>query len=204
MCNAKEKKKQKILKAAYELFVKNGYKSTKIIDIAKEAGIGKGTVYEYFDSKESLLLSIFSSGLEEYLVKCQSVLDFEGTQTEKILNLIELESKYSEECGARMMKMSQLILDSNDGMPLNFIKKMQGLWEKRYVFINKILVDGIENGEFRKMNTDLATVVVMGATGTYLNVKCKAGGIADMELPFDVDSFNKQELIDFILRGIQA
>lgn len=204
MCAKKESKKQKILDSAYELFLKNGYKSTKIIDIAKAAGIGKGTVYEYFESKESLLLSIFSSGLEDYLVNCKSVIDLKKTQKEKLMLLMELEEKHSKENGMRMMKMSQMIMDTNDGMPKNFIKKMHELWYRKYVFVNQILLKGIENGEFRKINTDLATIAVMGTTGSYLNVKYGVCRMSERELPFSEESFKKEELIEFILKGIQA
>jgi AcrR family transcriptional regulator len=47
-----------ILEAAQQLFLHYGYKKTTIDDIAQEAGIGKGTVYLYFDGKEDILLTI--------------------------------------------------------------------------------------------------------------------------------------------------
>ncbi|MHC1722993.1 MAG: TetR/AcrR family transcriptional regulator [Aminipila sp.] len=204
MCSCKETKKQKILEAAYLLFSENGYKCTKISDIAAKAGIGKGTVYEYFESKESLLLSIVSSGVEAYLDKCKSVVESRATQTEKLLELIRIEDKQSEENGPRVVKMSQMILDTNDGMPNAFIKKMHKLWNQKYIFINQILVRGIENGEFKKMNTDMATVAIMGATEMYLNIKYGMCTISDVLLPFDAESFKRQELIEFILNGVQA
>lgn len=204
MCSCKETKKEKILEAAYLLFSENGYKRTKISDIAATAGIGKGTVYEYFDSKESLLLSIVSSGIEAYLAECKSVVESKATQTEKLLELIRIEDKQSEENGPRVVKMSQMILDTNDGMPATFIKKMHRLWNQKYVFINQILVKGIENGEFRKMNTDMATVAIMGATEMYLNVKYGMCAISEVLLPFDTECFKRQELIELILKGMQA
>lgn len=204
MCNGKETKKQKILEAAYLLFSEKGYKMTKIADIAAKAGIGKGTVYEYFESKESLLLSIVSSGIEAYLAKCKSVVESNATQTEKLLELIKIEDEQYAENGPRIVKMSQMILDTNDGMPANFIKKMHSLWNQKYVFINQILVNGIENGEFTKINTDMATVAIMGATEMYLNVKYGMCAISEVLLPFDTECFKRQELIEFILKGMQA
>jgi len=47
--------RQKILDAAYELFARQGYDETSYTDIAKLAGLGYGTIYIHFDSKESLL-----------------------------------------------------------------------------------------------------------------------------------------------------
>jgi len=48
-------RRAQILDAAERCFVRHGYAATRIADIATEAGIGKGTVYEYWRSKEALL-----------------------------------------------------------------------------------------------------------------------------------------------------
>lgn len=51
-------KRTLIMQSALELFSKNGYHNTTIQDIANEAGIAKGGIYSYFESKEELLLSV--------------------------------------------------------------------------------------------------------------------------------------------------
>ena len=50
----KEKKRTDILDAAYELFTTLGFARTTILGIALKAGVGKGTFYLYFDSKEDV------------------------------------------------------------------------------------------------------------------------------------------------------
>ena len=52
-------KRQRIVAAAAEVFAGKGYNNTKIIEIAEKAGIGKGTIYEYFQSKEALFFAVF-------------------------------------------------------------------------------------------------------------------------------------------------
>ncbi|MBE6034619.1 MAG: TetR/AcrR family transcriptional regulator [Clostridiales bacterium] len=203
MHNGKKVKKQKIMEAAYQLFCENGYKKTKIADIAVAAGIGKGTVYEYFDSKEALLLSIFSSGTEEYLADCQAVIESQDTETEKLINLIKVEAECTKENGARIMKMSQMILDTSDGLSADFIKKMNEEWNKKYAFYRQILNRGIETGEFRKMDTDMAAVAIIGAVGSYLHVKYGVSTLPEIVLPFDVEALQKEEMVELLLRGIQ-
>lgn len=61
----REKSKEKILAAAMELFAINGYTSTSISSIAQKAGISKGLIYNYFDSKKSILLAIYQQAMEE-------------------------------------------------------------------------------------------------------------------------------------------
>jgi AcrR family transcriptional regulator len=48
------RKRRQILDGAYELFMRHGFDTTSMGDIAKEAGVSKGTLYVYFDSKERL------------------------------------------------------------------------------------------------------------------------------------------------------
>ncbi len=55
----KEAKRKKILEASMRVFAKKGVENTKMKDIAKSAGIGKGTIYEYFNSRDEILQKSF-------------------------------------------------------------------------------------------------------------------------------------------------
>jgi len=60
---ADPQKKERIIAAALTAFAQKGYAGTRIIEVAQAAGIGKGTIYEYFRSKEAL----FFAALEHLL-----------------------------------------------------------------------------------------------------------------------------------------
>lgn len=70
----KEKKRKEIMDAAIVVFSRTGYHRTKIKDVADEAGVGKGTVYEYFDSKEDLFLCMCEYLYEQFLTSQQSAM----------------------------------------------------------------------------------------------------------------------------------
>jgi AcrR family transcriptional regulator len=63
----KEEKVRQILDAAKMVLSKKGYVKTTMQDIARQAGMGKGTLYEYFPSKESIFVGIIDAFFEEYL-----------------------------------------------------------------------------------------------------------------------------------------
>lgn len=65
--NAGGNKKEQILLAAVEMFLDRDYYQVTITDIAEQAGVGKGTVYEYFPSKEDLFKASFSYCADTYL-----------------------------------------------------------------------------------------------------------------------------------------
>lgn len=56
---AKQEKRLRIISAAAEVFSEKGYGGTIMADIAARAQVGKGTLYEYFDSKEALFFGVF-------------------------------------------------------------------------------------------------------------------------------------------------
>lgn len=62
----REAKRQAILAAAIAVFAEKGYHSTKMADIAQKAEMGKGTLYEYFRTKEELPKSIFGLMVKEF------------------------------------------------------------------------------------------------------------------------------------------
>ena len=57
-------KKQLIIKEAVNLFATKGYHTTSVQEIAERCHIAKGSFYNYFKSKEELLLSCFKSGFD--------------------------------------------------------------------------------------------------------------------------------------------
>jgi len=61
----REEKRTLIMDVALEYFAKEGYHNTTITHIAKHAGISKGLMYNYFESKEELLSSIINRSMDE-------------------------------------------------------------------------------------------------------------------------------------------
>src|SRR5712692_4262303 len=62
-----QSKRERILRAATDVFARNGYFNAKVSEIARAAGVADGTIYLYFDGKEDLLVSIFRDHTRNYL-----------------------------------------------------------------------------------------------------------------------------------------
>ena len=79
---AKQEEKQDLIRqAAIRAFSHKGFYNTRAEEIAREAGIAVGTIYNYFASKEEILLSIFKEEFEP-----------PGLQNIPILAILELRS----------------------------------------------------------------------------------------------------------------
>ena len=60
-----EKSKEHLIEVSMRLFATEGYQNTSISKIAKEAGVAKGALYHYYDSKEDLLVAVIQKGLSD-------------------------------------------------------------------------------------------------------------------------------------------
>jgi AcrR family transcriptional regulator len=63
----RESRRKQIMDAALELFAQEGYANCSIAQLASYAGISKGLMYNYFESKEALLVAIIEDGISEIL-----------------------------------------------------------------------------------------------------------------------------------------
>ena len=69
----RQKRRAEITETALQLFAKNGYHNTSISKIAKAAGVSKGLMYNYFESKEALLDTILFGAADDKQAAYQSV-----------------------------------------------------------------------------------------------------------------------------------
>lgn len=105
----REESKERLLQAGLKLFAENGYSSTSIAQIAKEAKMAKGSVYHYFDSKESLLLSIFDM-LEQMAHHFSPTDQIEIDPKEQLRNIIDDSIRTLSEQQALFRMIAQLSL----------------------------------------------------------------------------------------------
>ena len=83
-----EKRKQELLKIAYELFLSRGYENTSVDEIIAKAQIAKGTYYYYFPSKEQMLEDVIDMMIESEAEAARQILRAELPVPQKIVGII--------------------------------------------------------------------------------------------------------------------
>lgn len=81
--------KEKILLAARDVFGKKGFYETKMEDIAKEAGVAKGTLYLYFQSKEELYQCLIREGIKYFIHRLRESIETHKSFEDKVRALIK-------------------------------------------------------------------------------------------------------------------
>ncbi|MCU6599279.1 TetR/AcrR family transcriptional regulator [Peribacillus frigoritolerans] len=120
--------KEKIRAAAMELFIKQGYYATSISDIAKQAGISKGLLYNYYKGKEELLSEMVEARIKEVVEVMEEafILNTPREQLEHIINgaidnihqkpevhRFYLHLQTQPESDQELIKYSHLIIEEN-------------------------------------------------------------------------------------------
>jgi AcrR family transcriptional regulator len=82
-------KRGRILEAAQSLFLRYGIKRTSVDDVAREAGIAKGTVYLYFDSKAAIFAALAERLCAGTLSEAQAILDKTEPFVERLVDVLD-------------------------------------------------------------------------------------------------------------------
>ncbi len=82
-------KKEKILRAALQLFAQEGYASTSTSKVAKAAGVSEGLIFRHFENKEGLLKAVIAIG-EEKIKSIFSEIIFQDDPREIIRNALTM------------------------------------------------------------------------------------------------------------------
>ena len=162
----KDAKKIEIIHAAVKVFSEKGMVKAKMADIALEAGIGKGTIYEYFRSKEEVFASgfqMFFQGMENQI---ESALSSTTDPVEQLKLLINLSFKsflqHGSDLAMIMMDFWAEVIRNKDEKILNSIDLRQIYHEFR-IMIQSIINNGIEQGVFRQVDTHNVAALLIGA-----------------------------------------
>ncbi|HEC79310.1 MAG TPA: TetR/AcrR family transcriptional regulator [candidate division WOR-3 bacterium] len=148
--------RHKIIKCALRIFSKKGYFRTTVEDIARAAHIAKGTVYLYFNDKESIYIAAINEHLNNATALFNRIAVQPGSATEKMNRISESFVNYLEK-----MKVSHpMFTFENIHLSSKVLKKLKQIITPRLTEMTKslsrIIKQGIEQGEFREVDPDVA------------------------------------------------
>jgi AcrR family transcriptional regulator len=156
----KEARPSELIAAALELFVERGFAATKLDDVAAKAGVSKGTLYLYFDSKDSLFKAVIEQGIFPLLDEGEKVLQqFEGNSASLLKEF--------------MLRWWQLMGETSvGGIPKLMISEAGNFPEVANYYYDNVIVRGrdllrqvikrgVVSGEFRAMEIESTIDVVI-------------------------------------------
>ena len=196
----KDARPQELLSAALGLFVERGYAATRLEDVARRAGVSKGTLYLYFTNKEEL----FKAVVREHIVHAigaaeQTVAGFDGPTAQLLRDIL---MTWWEQLGAtELAGITKLMMAEANNFP-----DLAAFYEEEVVargerLISSVLERGIARAEFRPVDSEMMTHVLCAPV---LMLMMWTNGFMPCEKgPIDPQAY-MNTFIDLSLRGMLA
>lgn len=152
----KEEKRREVALSCRELIYEVGMKNLTVAQVAKAAGIGKGTIYEYFENKDDIIFQIINIHIEEHHRKFLKEVEKLTTIREKIELFFEFVLSDDPELVKKFNGYKEFlsIVLSDDNLSMKEFNCNKNEFFR--VELEKIFAEGIESGELKEESLDLA------------------------------------------------
>ncbi|SDC96326.1 transcriptional regulator, TetR family [Melghirimyces thermohalophilus] len=147
---------EQIFHSAVEVFAHSGFERAKIDDVARHAGVAKGTIYYHFKGKEELFVALMRDGMEKMTEQIHRQMGREPDPLRRLRALLQAQVEYLYEHGT----FAKLLLSESWGSverQQEFRAKIRELVE----LIEEVLIQGAEEGSFRPQMSHHDTAVAM-------------------------------------------
>ena len=179
----KEEKRCDIALSAIGLFCEKGIQQTSIDQIAKSAGVAKGTIYLYFKNKEEIVFTIWDILTQQHEEVFYKRTNPNMSAKEKILeyyNFRECQEGFDKEQTLILFQhfVSSMLIDKTSLYTAYF----ESFFQKDYDFITSCFYEGIEKGEFVIDDVDiLANTIIMLLKGALIKAKASNMGFDEAQ-----------------------
>jgi|GEM_PF-1799179 len=182
----KEREKN-ILEAARQVFGDHGFYQTKIQDIADEAGIGKGTVYEYFASKQELFCRMVRYSLTLYTQRIRASMS-DGDCLTRLRGYIAANRRIVANSGALMdLFLSNGSIGEDEQLRREIMTLFFDAKQELISMVEEALILGQEEGIIAQdIETPLTAEMFLHMTMGYCQGLCRTGKKAPEEVLLDM------------------
>lgn len=185
-------RKKKFLDESLKMIHKKGYKATTMRDLADQMGFEVSNIYNFIDSKESLLETYLFEIADEFHEGIDHIIQSSYTPTEKVKALVSLNIKLTT---TKPYVVGLLVNEWRNLKEPKLTEFVNGRNEYEGK-VRSVIEEGIEYGEFQSYDLDVITHAVLSSVRwVYYWYIDKRENVNPYEL--------EKQLSDFILNGIQ-
>jgi AcrR family transcriptional regulator len=156
----KQARPGEIVAAALDQFAERGFAATRLDDVAARAGVSKGTLYLYFDSKEELFKAVVRESLLPNIARVEAlVAEFDGPTPELIRRMVDTIGMVVTT--SRLGALPKLVIAESGNFPDIARFYLEEVIQRGLRLIEAVLTRGIERGEFRPFDVSLTVRAVI-------------------------------------------
>nr|WP_297383338.1 TetR/AcrR family transcriptional regulator [uncultured Roseateles sp.] len=199
-CRRKHFRPQELLDAAFGLFVEKGFSAVRVEEVAARAGVSKGTLYLYYESKEDLLKAVIVRHLSADVAALTNETDGQ-TQTNADLLRKTLCDWWSQVASSQASGIVKLVLTEACSFP-----ELAEFWTRKVIEparqqLGRAVQQGMDDGEFRRMNPE-AVVQSLLLPLIMMSLNKHTIGAASMVNAADDDTSFVRHHVDLVLSGL--
>ena len=157
----KAESRKRILEAARDVFFRDGFMSANLDEMAEKAGVAKGTLYRYFESKADLYVAVLTNNYEIFLEQMVEAGKQGETGAERVRSIARWYFDHWMNHPDYFQIFWAVDNESVIGeLPKDVLEKISEFWERNLNVIHDALVYGVERGEFVECDTwEVATML---------------------------------------------
>jgi len=198
----KEARPGELLDAALDLFVEKGFSATRVEEVAARAGVSKGTLFLYFQSKEDLFKAVVRENIANKFPAWQEeFITFEGTSSDMLR--YALVSWWERIGKTRASGITKLVMSEAQNFPEIAAFYQEEVIKPGNAMIYSILERGVQSGEFRDIDQEQAVHIIVAPMIFLMMWKHSMGACAASAKIVDPEQFIHMQ-VDVLLHGITA
>ncbi len=151
----KDSRPGELLDAALDCFVERGYAACRLDDVARRAGVSKGTLYLYYPSKDELFKAVVRRSIGPLLDEFRRDLETSRAASQDVLAHF-FRGWWSRIGETRLAGIAKLVIGEAGNFPDLARFFQEEVTEPNMRLLSTILNRGIERGEFRAIDTEVA------------------------------------------------
>lgn len=154
-------KRDKIIQASLKIFVKKGFFKTQMEDIAKEAGVAKGTLYLYFKSKEELFASFFENIFNQAFSDIEKIKNMPVNAIDKIKIIVKNQIEFCQKNLELFMMMDKELHHMDKTLKMAHTKKIMKKYENIIYSLSDIIKQGIKEKSIKNIDPILVSIILI-------------------------------------------
>jgi AcrR family transcriptional regulator len=189
-----------LLDAALAVFAERGYRNTRIDDVAEAAGVTKGAVYHYFDTKQELLLRAIEHHHERTFGEIEELLSNAGGPVSARIRLMLRKAFGPTSTGGRRMTLAVILQGVRHELPEAHEQWLRGGPIKGWKLLASLIEEGKSAGEFRAdVDSEVAARITIAGLITQMVWQASAPDVAELLIDEDrlIDS-----AVELLLHGL--
>lgn len=196
----KEARPGELLSAALDLFVEKGFAATRAEEVAARAGVSKGTLFLYFQSKDELFKAVVRDTLTgRYADWSEELNHFQGSTAEMLQEAMM--TWWQHLCASKGSGVCKLIMSEASNFPDLAKFYHQEVIVPGEELIERILRRGIDRGEFAVADMHYTVLSIMAPMVYLINWQHSLGQCAGLDSRIDPEKFIQTQ-VHILLQGL--